>query len=74
VGELADRPPDFLAAAFSETAPLECVFLLEWLFPPWESLVDCGMCFLEFEAGPSGCNAIYAAGEQRLVGRWGGPA
>jgi hypothetical protein len=40
VGDLADRPLDFLAAALSETAPLECVFLPALVFPPLESLVD----------------------------------
>ena len=40
VGEVEERPPDFFAAAFSDTAPLECVFLAEWVLPPWLSFVD----------------------------------
>ena len=45
VGDALERP-DFFAAALSETAPLECVFLLAVVLPPLLSLVDWGMCFL----------------------------
>jgi hypothetical protein len=50
VGDPLERP-DFLAAAFSETAPLEFEVFFAWVFPPLVSLVDWGMCF-SFEVGP----------------------
>jgi hypothetical protein len=42
VGEERDDP-DFLAAALSETVPLEWVFFVACVFPPLVSLVDWGM-------------------------------
>ena len=43
VGDAAERV-DFLATAFSDTAPLAlCLLRPAWVLPPLESLVDCGM-------------------------------
>src|SRR4051812_39808416 len=58
VGDPAERA-DFLAAAFSDTAPLERPLLLvAWVLPPLESLVDWGIC--------SPCPRRESAGKENI--------